>query len=251
MITIKTQTDIAAMRIAGRITKQALNLVGKHIRPGVTTKELDRIAYDYIRSQGAIPSFLHYNGYPASICASPNDVVVHGIPGKEIVLREGDIISIDVGAFKNGFHGDCAKTFFVGQVSEEAQKLVAATRQSFYEGLKFAKAGNRIGDISSAIQSYIEGLGYSIVRDLVGHGIGRQMHEDPSVPNFGQAGRGPRLVAGMTLAIEPMVNAGNYEVRLMDDDWTVKTLDGSLSAHYENTILITGGEPEILTVADE
>ncbi len=251
MITIKTQNDIAAMRIAGRITKQALNLVGKHIRPGITTKELDNIAYDYIRSQGAIPSFLHYNGYPASICASKNDVVVHGIPGKEIVLQEGDIISIDVGACKGGFHGDCAKTFFVGQVSEEAQNLVAATRQSFYEGLKFAKAGNRIGDISSAIQSYIEGLGYSIVRDLVGHGIGRQMHEDPSVPNFGQAGRGPRLVPGMTLAIEPMVNAGNFEVRLMDDDWTVKTLDGSLSAHYENTILITGGEPEILTVADE
>lgn len=239
------------MRIAGRITKQALNLVGQHVRPGITTKELDKIAYDYIRSQGAVPSFLNYNGFPASICASRNDEVVHGIPSKKTVLQDGDIISIDVGAYKGGFHGDCAKTFFVGQVSEEAQKLVAATRQSFYEGMKYAKAGNRIGDISSAIQSYIESMGYSIVRDLVGHGIGSHMHEDPSVPNFGRPGRGPRLVPGMALAIEPMVNAGNFEVRVMDDDWTVKTLDGSLSAHYENTILITGGEPEILTVADE
>ncbi|MBU5449640.1 type I methionyl aminopeptidase [Acetivibrio sp. MSJd-27] len=251
MITIKNQNDIAAMRIAGRITKQALNLVGQHVRPGITTKELDKIAYDYIRSQGAVPSFLNYNGFPASICASRNDEVVHGIPSKKTVLQDGDIISIDVGAYKGGFHGDCAKTFFVGQVSEEAQKLVAATRQSFYEGMKYAKAGNRIGDISSAIQSYIESMGYSIVRDLVGHGIGSHMHEDPSVPNFGRPGRGPRLVPGMALAIEPMVNAGNFEVRVMDDDWTVKTLDGSLSAHYENTILITGGEPEILTVADE
>lgn len=239
------------MRVAGKITKQALYVVGRHIKPGVTTKELDQIAYDYIRSQGAIPSFLNYNGYPASICASVNDEVVHGIPSKSTVLKNGDIVSIDVGAYKNGFHGDCAKTFFVGQVSEEAQKLVAATRQSFYEGIKYAKAGNRIGDISFAIQSYIEEKGYSIVQDLVGHGIGSHMHEDPSVPNFGHAGRGPRLVPGMTLAIEPMVNAGNFEVRVMDDDWTVKTLDGSLSAHYENTILITGGEPEILTVADE
>ena len=251
MITIKNQNDIAAMRIAGRITKQALNLVGQHVRPGITTKELDKIAYDYIRSQGAVPSFLNYNGFPASICASRNDEVVHGIPSKKTVLQDGDIISIDVGAYKGGFHGDCAKTFFVGQVSEEAQKLVAATRQSFYEGMKYAKAGNRIGDFSSAIQSYIESMGYSIVRDLVGHGIGSHMHEDPSVPNFGRPGRGPRLVPGMALAIEPMVNAGNFEVRVMDDDWTVKTLDGSLSAHYENTILITGGEPEILTVADE
>lgn len=251
MITIKNQNDIAAMRIAGRITKQALNLVGQHVRPGITTKELDKIAYDYIRSQGAVPSFLNYNGFPASICASRNDEVVHGIPSKKTVLQDGDIISIDVGAYKGGFHGDCAKTFFVGQVSEEAQKLVAATRQSFYEGMKYAKAGNRIGDISSAIQSYIESMGYSIVRDLVGHGIGSHMHEDPSVPNFGRPGRGPRLVPGMALAIEPMVNAGDFEVRVMDDDWTVKTLDGSLSAHYENTILITGGEPEILTVADE
>lgn len=251
MITIKNQNDIAAMRIAGRITKQALNLVGRHIKPGVTTRELDQIAYDYIRSQGAMPSFLNYNGFPASICASRNDEVVHGIPSKKTVLQDGDIISIDVGAYKGGFHGDCAKTFFVGQVSEEAKRLVAATRQSFYEGIQFARAGNRIGDISFAIQRYIEEMGYSIVRDLVGHGIGSHMHEDPSVPNFGRQGRGPRLVPGMTLAIEPMVNAGNFEVRVMDDDWTVKTLDGSLSAHYENTILITGGEPEILTVADE
>ena len=248
MITIKNQNDIAAMRIAGRITKQALNLVGQHVRPGITTKELDKIAYDYIRSQGAVPSFLNYNGFPASICASRNDEVVHGIPSKKTVLQDGDIISIDVGAYKGGFHGDCAKTFFVGQVSEEAQKLVAATRQSFYEGMKYAKAGNRIGDISSAIQSYIESMGYSIVRDLVGHGIGSHMHEDPSVPNFGRPGRGPRLVPGMALAIEPMVNAGNFEVRVMDDDWTVKTLDGSLSAHYENTILITDGDPEILSL---
>ena len=174
--------------------------------------------------------------------------MVHGIPSKKTVLQDGDIISIDVGAYKGGFHGDCAKTFFVGQVSEEAQKLVAATRQSFYEGMKYAKAGNRIGDISSAIQSYIESMGYSIVRDLVGHGIGSHMHEDPSVPNFGRPGRGPRLVPGMALAIEPMVNAGNFEVRVMDDDWTVKTLDGSLSAHYENTILITDGDPEILSL---
>jgi methionyl aminopeptidase len=248
MIYIKNKKDIELMREACQLTKAALNEVGKHIAPGITTLELDRIAHDFIKSHNGKPSFLNYNGFPASICSSLNDVVVHGIPGKD-VLKDGDIISIDMGAYLNGFHGDCAKTFFVGNVSDEARRLVEVTKNSFYEGLKFATAGNRIGDISSAIQKYVESNGYSVVRDLVGHGIGKDLHEDPSVPNFGREGKGVRLVAGMTLAIEPMVNMGNYGVYTTSDGWTIKTIDNSLSAHYENTILITDGEPEILTKA--
>ena len=248
MIYVKNKKDIELMREACKLTKMALNHVGEFVRPGITTGELDRIAYEFIKKHNAIPSFLNYNGFPASICSSVNDEVVHGIPGKYALL-EGDIISIDIGAYLNGFHGDCAKTFFVGNVSEEAKKLVEVTRQSFYEGLKFAKAGNRIGDISFAIQSYVEGFGYSVVRDLTGHGIGKSLHEDPSVPNFGRAGKGVRLIPGMTLAIEPMINRGSYHVFTDDSKWTVKTCDGELSAHYENTILITEGEPEILTKA--
>ena len=248
MIYVKNKKDIELMREACKLTKMALNHVGEFVRPGITTGELDRIAYEFIKKHNAIPSFLNYNGFPASICSSVNDEVVHGIPGK-YALSEGDIISIDIGAYLNGFHGDCAKTFFVGNVSEEAKKLVEVTRQSFYEGLKFAKAGNRIGDISFAIQSYVEGFGYSVVRDLTGHGIGKSLHEDPSVPNFGRAGKGVRLIPGMTLAIEPMINRGSYHVFTDDSKWTVKNCDGELSAHYENTILITEGEPEILTKA--
>ncbi len=248
MIYIKNKKDIELMREACKLTKAALNEVGKYVAPGITTGELDRIAYDFIKNHNGIPSFLNYNGFPASICSSLNDEVVHGIPGKR-VLNDGDIISIDMGAYLNGFHGDCAKTFLVGNVSDEAKRLVEVTRNSFYEGLKFAKAGNRIGDISSAIQKYVEDNGYSVVRDLVGHGIGRELHEDPSVPNFGREGKGVRLVSGMTLAIEPMVNMGSFGIYTASDNWTVKTCDNSLSAHYENTILITDGEPEILTKA--
>jgi len=248
MIYVKNKKDIEIMREACKLTKAALYEVGKHIKPGVTTKELDRVAYDFIKKHNAHPSFLNYNGFPASICSSLNDEVVHGIPDKT-VLSDGDIISIDVGAYLNGFHGDCAKTFFVGNVSDEAKKLVEVTKESFYEGIKYARAGNRIGDISNAIQAYVESNGCSVVRDLVGHGIGRELHEDPSVPNFGKAGKGVRLVAGMTLAIEPMVNLGSYHVYTASNNWTVKTCDESLSAHYENTILITDGEPEILTKA--
>lgn len=248
MIIIKNRQDIDKMRKAGALTKMALDAVGENIRPGITTKALDKIAYDFIKSHGGKPSFLNYNGFPASACISLNDEVVHGIPDGTII-KEGDIVSVDMGALVDGYHGDCARTFFVGEVSEEAKRLVEVTRQSFFEGIKFAVAGNRVGDISAAIQKYVEANGYSVVRDLVGHGIGKNLHEDPSVPNFGAAGRGPRLAKGMTLAIEPMVNQGKFGVRVMDNDWTVKTLDGSLSAHYENTILITDGEPEILTKA--
>lgn len=248
MITIKSKSEIEKMRVAGRITRDALNLVEKHIKPGISTLELDKIAYDFIRKQGAEPSFLHYNGFPASICASPNSWVVHGIPSKNVILKEGDIISIDMGACKNGYHGDAARTYPVGKISGEAQRLIDVTKQSFFEGIKYATHGAKLGDVSAAIQEYVEDNGYSVVRDLVGHGIGRNMHEDPNVPNFGHRGKGLRLAAGMTIAIEPMVNAGEYDVVVLDDDWTVETEDGSLSAHYENTVLITKGECEILTL---
>lgn len=251
MITIKSKAEIEKMREAGRITGLALVEVSKHIRPGVSTKELDKVAYDFIKKQGATPSFLNYNGFPASICASVNDEVVHGIPRKDRILKEGDIVSIDVGAYKNGFHGDAARTYPVGKVSEEAARLIEVTKQSFFEGIKNAVHGGRLGDISAAVQEYVEQNGYSVVRDLVGHGIGRNMHEDPSVPNFGKKGKGTKLVAGMALAVEPMVNEGEYDVAELDDGWTVVTQDGSLAAHYENTIIITRGEPEILTLLDE
>lgn len=247
MITIKSQRQIEKMREACEITKAAIDLLGKHIKPGISTAQLDEIAHKFIISKGAKPNFLHYNGYPASICASVNDEVVHGIPKKNIILREGDIISIDMGAEKNGFNGDAARTFAVGEISEEAKKLIEVTKQSFFEGAKYLKHGARLGDVSYAIQSYVEDHGYSVVRDLVGHGIGESLHEDPQVPNFGTAGRGMRLSAGMTLAIEPMVNQGDWQVEVLDDQWTVVTADGSLSAHYENTVLITKDGYEILT----
>lgn len=248
MITIKSAQQIEKMRASARITKEALLLLEKHIKPGVTTAQLDKIAYDFILSKGAKPNFLHYGGFPASICTSVNDVVVHGIPDKGRVLREGDIISIDMGAVLDGFHSDAARTFPVGKISEEAKRLIDVTRESFFEGIKHLKHGAKLGDVSFAIQSFVENNGYSVVRDLVGHGIGRELHEDPSVPNFGKAGRGVKLAAGMTLAIEPMVNAGGFEVSVLDDDWTVVTDDGSLSAHYENTVLVTKDGYEILTL---
>jgi len=248
MITIKSRTEIEKMRIAGKITGDALRLIEKHIKPGVSTAYLDKIAYDFIKSKGAVPSFLNYNGFPGSICASPNDWVVHGIPGKDIILSEGDIISIDMGAYINGYHSDAARTFGVGKISPEAQRLIDVTKQSFFEGIKYAVHGAKLGDVSAAIQEYVEDNGFSVVRDLVGHGIGKNLHEDPNVPNFGHRGKGVRLATGMTLAIEPMVNAGEYDVCVLDDDWTVVTEDGSLSAHYENTILIKPDECEILTL---
>jgi len=248
MVTIKSKTEIEKMRVAGKITGDALKEIEKHIKPGVSTLELDKIAFDFIKKHGATPSFLHYNGFPGSICASPNSWVVHGIPSKNVVLKEGDIISIDMGAQKDGYHGDAARTYAVGAISDEAKRLIEVTKQSFFEGIKYATHGAKLGDVSAAIQEYVEKNGFSVVRDLVGHGIGKNLHEDPNVPNYGHKGKGLRLAAGMTLAVEPMVNAGDYDVVVLDDDWTVETEDGSLSAHYENTILITKGECEILTL---
>ena len=247
MITIKNEHELASMRQACKITAAARALAGEMVRPGVTTKEIDKAVYDFIVSQGAKPSFLGYNGFPASTCISVNNCVIHGIPGG-YVLKDGDIVSIDVGAFYGGFHGDCAATFPCGSVSAEAQKLIDVTKQSFFEGIRFATQGHRVSDISHAIQTYVESNGFSVVRSFVGHGVGRKLHEEPEVPNFGKAGHGPRLLRGMTLAIEPMVNVGVYDVRVLKDGWTVLTADGKLSAHYENTVLITDGEPEILTV---
>ena len=237
------------MRRACQITAQARAIAGDLVKPGVSTQEIDKAVHDYIVSQGATPSFLGYGGFPASACISINDVVIHGIPGKQI-LQEGDIVSVDVGACWNGFHGDCAATFICGQTDEESRRLVEVTRQSFFEGIKFAKRGFRISDISHAVQSYVEANGFSVVRSFVGHGVGENLHEEPEVPNFGRPGRGPRLIPGMTIAIEPMVNVGSYEVHVMPDRWTTKTVDGSRAAHYENTVLITDGEPEILTVTE-
>ena len=249
MISIKSSRDLALMREACVISARALKLGGEAVQPGVTTGEIDAIIRKYIESMGAKPSFLGYSGYPASACISVNNEVIHGIPGNRMI-REGDIVSIDVGAFYNGFHGDNAATFGAGKVSAEAQALMDATRESLYEGIKMATAGNRVGDIGAAVQRYVEMRGYSVVRQFVGHGVGTNLHEDPSVPNFGTPGRGPKLMPGMTLAIEPMVNAGSYEVKVLKDKWTTVTVDGKLSAHYENTVLITDGEPEILTVAE-
>ena len=246
MITLRSAHEIELMRRAGKITAAARALAGEMVKPGVTTQEIDKAVEQFIRKQGATPSFLHLYGYPASICISVNDEVIHGIPGNR-VLQDGDIVSVDVGACVEGFHGDCCATFACGTIDPEAQRLIDVTRQSFFEGIRFAKEGFRVGDISAAIQTYVESNGYSIVREYVGHGVGAAMHESPEVPNFGRSGRGPRLLRGMTLAIEPMVNAGGAAIRQLSDGWTVKTLDGKLSAHYENTILITDGEPEILT----
>ena len=249
MIAIKNERELVSMRRACRITANARALAGSMVKPGVSTRSIDKAVHDYIVAQGAKPSFLNYHGFPASTCISVNSTVIHGIPGG-YVLQEGDIVSVDVGAYFEGFHGDCAATFACGAISTEAQRLIDVTEGSFFEGIRQAKAGHRVSDISYAIQTYVESNGFSVVRSFIGHGVGRQLHEDPEVPNFGAPGRGPRLVKGMTLAIEPMVNTGVYDVRVLKDGWTTVTADGKLSAHYENTVLITDGEPEILTVTE-
>ena len=246
MINIKSTSEINKMRAAGKVVFGTFKELEKHIRPGITTRELDRIAHDYIVSQGATPSFLGYSGYPASICASINDTVIHGIPDKTR-LKEGDIISLDIGALKDGYNGDAARTFAVGKISDEAQRLIDVTKQSFFEGLKYARHNERLFSISAAVQQYVEANGYSVVRNYCGHGIGRELHESPEIPNYGTFGHGIRLAKGMTIAVEPMVNAGGYETKCLSDGWTVKTKDGSLACHYENTILITDGDPILLT----
>lgn len=246
MITIKSSRDLKLMREACIISARALQIGGKAVEPGVTTGEIDRVIRKYIESQGANPSFLNYGGFPASACISVNETVIHGIPGKR-VIKAGDIVSIDVGAHINGYHGDNAATFAAGEVSEEARALMQATEEGMYEGIRAAVAGNRVGDIGAAVQRYVEVRGYSVVRQFVGHGVGTNLHEDPSVPNYGTPGRGPRLLPGMTIAIEPMVNAGTHEVKILGDGWTTVTKDGRLSAHFENTIAITPDGPVILT----
>jgi len=250
LITVKSPREIEQMRVAGKITAEARSLGRQLVAPGITTQEINKEIFKFIKSKGATPSFLGYGGFPGSACISVNDEVIHGIPGKRLI-REGDIVSIDVGAIKNGWQGDCCGTFAAGEISEEAKRLIEVTRQSFFEGIKYARAGNRISDISHAIQEYVESFGYSLVREYVGHGIGKEMHEAPEVPNYGAPGHGPRLVKGMTIAVEPMVIVGSEAVRVLDNNWTVVTVDGSLSAHYENTIAITDGEPEILTMAED
>ncbi len=250
MIVLKTARELNIMREACRISAGALRVAGMAVEPGVSTGEIDKLAYDYIISQGAKPNFLHYNGYPATACISINDEVIHGIPSKKRIIREGDIVSIDLGACFEGYNGDNAATFACGDVSDEAKRLMDATRESLYEGIRMAVHGNRIGDISNAIQQYVETRGYSVVRDFVGHGVGASLHEAPEVPNFGKPGRGTRLVAGMTLAIEPMINVGTPNVKQLSDGWTVKTADGKLSAHFEHSIAITPDGPVILTLPD-
>ena len=249
MITIKSPQDIERMRGAGKVVEETLLLLGKSVRVGITTEELDRIADTYIRSQGAYPTFLNYNGYPKSICISVNDEVVHGIPGKRRI-KDGDIVSCDVGATLNGFVGDAARTFLVGSVAEETRELVKVTKECFFEGLKFCRVGYRISDISKAIQTYAESHGYGVVRELVGHGVGRKLHEDPEVPNFYSPRARARLEAGMTIAIEPMINLGTAKVWQLDDGWTVTTQDGKPSAHYENSVAITDGDPILLTCSE-
>ena len=246
MITLKSSHEIDLMRRSGKITAAARALAGEMVKPGVTTQEINDAVERFIRKQGEVPSFLHNNGSPASACISVNDEIIHGIPGKR-VLQEGDIVSVDVGAYIGGFHGDCAATFPCGRISPEAQRLIDVTRQSFFEGIRFAREGQRLQDVSAAVQAYVEQNGFSVVREYVGHGVGAKMHESPEIPNYGRPGHGPRLLRGMTLAIEPMVNAGSAAITQLSDGWTVKTADGKWAAHYENTILITDGAPEILT----
>ena len=250
MITIKTDADLQLMDAAGRVVEETLRLLKTLARPGVTTAELDHEAERFIRSRGATPSFLHYHGYPKSICTSVNEQVVHGIPGP-YRLKDGDILSVDVGACLDGFQGDAARTYLIGNVPEEVRSLVRVTRESFFAGLRYARAGNRIGDISAAIQAHAEAHGYGVVRKMIGHGIGREMHEEPNVPNYGRAGHGPRLEKGMTIAIEPMINLGTARIRQLADGWTTITADGKPSAHYENTVAITDGEPRLLTLHGE
>ena len=250
MVSIKTARELSKMKDACKISAEALRAAGEAVRPGITTLEIDSIVRKYIEKQGATPSFLGYGGFPASACISVNNVVIHGIPSKNTVLKEGDIVSVDVGAYYRGFHGDNAYTFPCGKISAEAQALLDATKESLFEGIKQACSGNRVGDIGSAVQKYVEARSYSVVRDFVGHGVGAKLHEDPSVPNYGTPGRGPRLLPGMTIAIEPMVNQGAYQVKVLDDEWTTVTLDGKLSAHFEHTVAITPDGPRIMTLCD-
>ena len=250
MVSIKTARELSKMKDACRISAEALRVAGEAVKPGVTTLEIDTIVRQYIEKQGATPSFLGYGGFPASVCISVNNVVIHGIPSKNTVLKEGDIVSVDVGAYYRGFHGDNAYTFPCGKISADAQALLDATKESLFEGIKQACPGNRVGDIGSAVQKYVEARSYSVVRDFVGHGVGAKLHEDPSVPNYGTPGRGPRLLPGMTIAIEPMVNQGAYQVKVLDDEWTTVTLDGKLSAHFEHTVAITPDGPRIMTLCD-
>lgn len=251
MITLKSKREIALMKEAGHIVALAHEEIRKAIKPGISTKELDQIAYDVITSHGAKPSFLNYQGFPASICASINEVVIHGIPSEKIILKDGDIISIDIGAEYKGYHGDCAKTHPCGNVSEDRLKLIDVTKQSLFEGLKYARPDNRLSDISHAIESYVKKFGYTVVLDFTGHGVGRHLHEDPAVPNYGQPGHGPLLKEGMTLAIEPMVNMGTHRVKILQDGWTTVTADKKMSAHYEHSIVITKDGYEILTKLKE
>ena len=250
MVVIKSSRELQKMKDACRISANALVVAGKAVEPGVSTLEIDTIVRKYIEKEGATPSFLGYGGFPASACISVNNVVIHGIPSKKQILKEGDIVSVDVGAFFDGFHGDNAYTFKCGKVSPEAEALLKATEESLYEGIKQAKAGNRVGDIGSAVQKYVESRSYSVVRDFVGHGVGAKLHEEPSVPNYGTPGRGVRLIPGMTIAIEPMVNAGDYKVKVLSDEWTTVTADGSLAAHFEHTVAITSDGPQIMTIPD-
>lgn len=247
-VSIKSAREIELMRAAGKILAKVHETLGKELKEGMTTLEIDHLGDDIIRSYGCIPSFKNYNGYPASVCVSVNDEVVHGIPTKKRRIREGDIVSLDIGVIYKGYHSDAARTHGIGEISEEAALLIERTRQSFFEGIKYAKEGHHLHEISNAISAYAESFGYGVVRDLVGHGVGTHLHEDPQIPNFAQKSRGVRLRAGMTLAIEPMINAGRFDVEWQGDNWTVVTQDGSLSAHYENTVLITSGEPEILSI---
>lgn len=247
-VSIKTASEIEKMRHAGKLLQEVHDELGKALHPGMSTLDIDRLGEKLIRSKGCIPNFLNYNGFPASICVSVNQEVVHGIPKKKRIIREGDIVSLDAGLIYQGYHSDAARTYLVGKGSPEAEQLIRVTRESFFEGIKYAKAGHHLHEISAAIGAYAESYGYGVVRDLCGHGIGTHLHEDPQIPNYKMPSRGIRLVPGMTLAIEPMINMGTAEVKWLDDNWTVETADGSLSAHYENTILITDGEPEILTL---
>ena len=248
-VSIKSAREIELMRTAGKLLEEVHNGLADFVKPGISTMDIDRYGERLIRNRGCIPNFLNYNGYPASICVSVNDEVVHGIPCQERILEEGDIVSLDAGLIYKGYHSDAARTHAVGKISPEAEQLIRATKQSFFEGIKYARAGCHLHEISNAINDYIDTFGYGVVQDLVGHGIGTKLHEDPQIPNFHQRRRGVKLMPGMTLAIEPMINAGTWQVSWLDDDWTVVTDDGSLSAHYENTVLITDGEPEILTLS--
>lgn len=249
MVALKTARELALMREAGQISAQALEVAGQHCKPGVSTKDIDNAIHKFITSKGATPSFLNYNGFPASACISVNDTVIHGIPSKKIILKEGDIVSVDVGAFYKGYHGDNAYTFPVGEISKEAEQLLRETNQSLYKAIEVAVPGNRIGDIGNAVQQHVSQFDFGIVREFVGHGVGTQLHESPEVPNFGKSGHGVRLVAGMVIAIEPMINVKGDNVNMLSDGWTVKTASGSLSAHFEHTVAITNDGPVILTKA--